>query len=113
MDHTPRNSLFDWLKKPEPELALAELERSTTPDAPMRLFMRIQTESGPRTVIASGVTVQAAMQIREALALAGHDAELVDQGTLRETVPERVKRKRLEKLPKLHMLDRTARFASG
>jgi hypothetical protein len=36
----------------------------------------------------------------------------VDQCSTKDTVPERVRRLRLEKLPKLHMLDRTARQAS-
>ena len=108
MDQSP--SLFNWLRKREPELDLAELERSTVPDAPMSLFMRIQTVDGPRTVVAAGVTLAAAMQISEALAQAGHYAEFVDQ-CARETVRERVRRKRLENLPQLHMLDRTARRA--
>jgi hypothetical protein len=111
MDQSPLGFLLDWLKKPEPELELAPLERSTVPGAPMSLFMRIQTADGPRTVIASGVTVAAASQISEVLAMAGHYAEFVDQCVTRDTVPERVRRERLEKLPKLHMLDRTARRA--
>jgi hypothetical protein len=111
MDQSPLGSLLDWLKKPEPEVELSPLERSTVPDAPMSLFMRIQTADGPRTMIASGVTVAAASQISEALALAGHYAEFVDQCSTKDTVPERVRRLRLEKLPKLHMLDRTARQA--
>ena len=112
MDQGPISSLFAWLKKPEPELELAHLERSTVPDAPMSLFMRIQTVDGPRTVVASGVTVAAASQISEALAQAGHYAEFVDQCGAKDSVPERVRRKRLANLPKLHMLDRTARQAS-
>jgi hypothetical protein len=111
MDQSPLGSLLDWLKKPEPELELSQLERSTVPDAPMSLFMRIQTADGPRTMIASGVTVAAASQISEALAQAGHYAEFVDQCATKDTVSERVRRMRLEKLPKLHMLDRTARQA--
>ena len=112
MDQSPLGSLFNWMKKPEPELELLQLERSTVPGAPMSLFMRIQTADGPRTLIASGVTVAAASQISEALALAGHYAEFVDQCSTKDTILERVRRKRLEKLPKLHMLDRTARQAS-
>ena len=111
MDQGPVFSLLHWLKKPEPELALAPLERSTAPDAPMSLFMRIQTVDGPRTAVASGVTLAAASQIAEALAQAGHYAEFVDQCAGKDTVPERVRRKRLEQLPKLHMLDRSARRA--
>jgi hypothetical protein len=112
MDQSLLGSLLAWMKKPEPELELLQLERSTVPGAPMSLFMRIQTADGPRTLIASGVTVGAASQISEALAQAGHYAEFVDQCSTKDTVLERVRRKRLEKLPKLHMLDRTARQAS-
>jgi hypothetical protein len=112
MDQSGFDVLLRWLKKPEPELELTHLERSTVPDAPMTLFMRIQTFNGPRTVVASGVTVATATQIREVLALDGHYAEFVDQGSSKDTIPERVWRKRLENLPKLHMLDRSARRAS-
>ncbi|HUO01701.1 MAG TPA: hypothetical protein VMU31_02905 [Rhizomicrobium sp.] len=111
MEQSPVSLLLGWLKKPEPELELAPLERSTVPDAPMSLFMRIQTVDGPRTVVASGVTVAAASLISEALAQAGHYAEFVDQCATKDTVPERVRRNRLENLPKVHMLDRTARRA--
>lgn len=111
MDQSPFAALFNWLRKPEPELELAALERSTNPDAPMSLFMRIQTLNGPRTVIASNVTAQAAQHISEVLALEGHYAEFVDQCSTKDTVPERARKKRLENLPKLHMLDRTARRA--
>ena len=109
MDQSGFDVLLRWLKKPEPEVELAHLERSTVPDAPMTLFMRVQTFNGPRTVIASGVTVATASQIREVMALSGHYAEFVDQGSCKDTVAERVRRKRLENLPKLHMLDRSAR----
>lgn len=108
-------SFLDWLRKPksEPAPELSELERSTTPDMPMSLFVRIQTFEGPRTIIASGVTVAAASQISEALAQAGHYAEFVDQCATRDTVRERVLRKKLERLPKLHALDRTARHIAN
>ena len=104
--------LFPWRTRREPEFALAPLERSTAPDAPMRLFMRIQTANGPRTVIASGVTVKTATEISESLMLEGHYAEFVDECVRRDTVSERVRRRRLETLPKLHMLDRSARSAA-
>jgi len=106
-------SFLSWLNQSEaePELPLAELERSTAPDALMSLFIRIQTVNGPRTVIASNVTVASAVLIGETLAQAGHHVEFVDQSTSRDTVRERVLRKKLEKLPKLAALDRTARHA--
>lgn len=73
-------------------------DRSTAPDAPMTLFMRIQTENGPRTVVASDITLAAASQISEALVLAGHYAQFVDQCSTAGTVAERVRRK-MEALP--------------
>jgi hypothetical protein len=111
MGHLP--SFLRWMNpsEAEPEVALAELERSTAPDAPMSLFVRIQTLNGPRTMIASGVTVASAVLIGEALAQAGHHVEFVDQCTNRDTVRERVLRRKLEKLPKLAAFDRTARHA--
>ena len=111
MGHVP--SFLRWMNssEAEPDVALADLERSTQPDAPMSLFIRIQTFNGPRTVIASGVTVASAVLIGEALAQAGHHVEFVDQCANRDTVRERVLRKKLEKLPKLAAFDRTARHA--
>ena len=111
MGHVP--SFLRWMNsvEAEPDVALADLERSTAPDAPMSLFIRVQTFNGPRTVIASGVTVASAVLIGEALAQAGHHVEFVDQSTNRYTVRERVLRKKLEKLPKLAAFDRTARHA--
>lgn len=96
-------------KRFAPEAELTPLERSTQPDALMSLFMRVQTIDGPRTVIASNVTVAAASRISEALALAGHYAEFVDQCSRRESIPELVVRRKRERLPKIHQLDRTAR----
>jgi hypothetical protein len=111
LGHVP--SFLSWMnpREAEPDVALADLERSTAPDALMSLFIRIQTFNGPRTVIASGVTVASAGLIGEVLAQAGHHVEFVDQSTSRDTVRERVLRKKLEKLPKLAAFDRTARLA--
>ncbi|HWF64160.1 MAG TPA: hypothetical protein VN685_06075 [Rhizomicrobium sp.] len=111
MGHLP--SFLRWANpvEVEPDVALADLERSTAPDALMSLFIRIQTFNGPRTVIASGVTVASAVLIGEVLAQAGHHVEFVDQCASRDTVRERVLRKKLEKLPKLAAFDRTARHA--
>lgn len=104
-------SLFSrWLGKAnaEPDLALSPLERSTLPDAPMTLFMRIQTRNGPHTVIASGVTLAAASQISEAMELAGHHVEFVDQCNSTRTVTQRVARKELEYKLRTPRFDRMA-----
>lgn len=110
MDQSP--ALFRrWLNMSAPEVKLTKLERSTTPDALMSLFMRIQTVEGPRTLIASGITVATASRISEALALSGHYAEFVDQCSNRETVVEHVQRNKRELLPKIHQLDQSVRHA--
>ena len=57
----------------------APRERSTFRDAPMTLFLRIETERGPRTVIASGLSLEAASDIADAITEAGHYAEFVDE----------------------------------
>src|SRR5262249_28421078 len=55
------------------------LERSSHPDADVTLFLRIETSSGPRTIISSGMPLSAASAIAEALTEAGHYAHYVDQ----------------------------------
>jgi len=55
------------------------LERSSHPDAEVTLFLRIETASGPRTIISSGMPLSAASAIAEALTEAGHYAHYVDQ----------------------------------
>jgi hypothetical protein len=55
------------------------LERRSQPEALMTLFLRIQTERGPRTVISSGVTLEVASEIAQEMAAAGHFAAFVDQ----------------------------------
>ena len=112
MDH-PFNLLSRWWNKPEPGPELSDLERSTAPDAPMTLFMCIQTEDGPRTVIAPHVTLATAAQISESLAAAGHYAEFVDQRASRENIAERLLRKKLERRFKLHELDKIALHLAG
>jgi len=109
-------SLFSrWLGKAnaESEFALAPLERSTLPDAPMTLFLRIQTRNGPHTVIASGVTLAAASQISEAMELAGHHVEFVDQCAATRTIPQRVRRKELEQKLRAPRFNRVAFPAAG
>lgn len=114
LDQRPLSLFSRWLNKPEPGPELSDLERSTAPDAPMTLFMRIQTEDGPRTVIAPHVSLAMASQISESLAAAGHYAEFVDQCASRENIPERLLRKKLERRFKLQELNKIAlRLASA
>jgi hypothetical protein len=56
-----------------------ELERSTSPCAPMSLILRFETEAGPRTVIASGIPLAHASDIAWEMEKAGHYAQFVDQ----------------------------------
>lgn len=55
------------------------LERSTQPEARMTLFLRIQTERGPRTLISSGVPLAVASEIVQEITAAGHFAAFVDE----------------------------------
>jgi hypothetical protein len=112
MDH-PFNLFSRLWNKPEPGPELSELERSTAPDAPMTLFMRIQTEDGPRTVIAPHVSLAMAAQISESLAAAGHYAQFVDQCAYKENIAERLLRKNLERRFKLRELDKIALRLAG
>ena len=75
----------------------AVLERSSHPDTGVTLFLRIETGSGPRTIVTSGLALSAASAIAEALTEAGHYAEYVDQ---RPQLPmhERVARKKYERI---------------
>ena len=70
-------------------------ERSTFPGAPMTLFLRIETERGPRTVIASGLSLEAASDIADAIAEAGHYAEFVDECP-HESLADLLSRKKYE-----------------
>src|SRR4051812_31702605 len=56
-----------------------ELERSTSPGAPMSLLLRFETEAGPRTIIASGIPLAHASDIAWEMEKAGHHARFVDQ----------------------------------
>lgn len=71
------------------------LERSSHPDTDVTLFLRIETTSGPRTVISSGMPLSAASAIAEALSEAGHYAEYVDQRP-QLSLRDRVARKKYE-----------------
>src|SRR3954466_10246882 len=56
-----------------------DLERRTNPYAPMNLMLRFETESGPRTIIASGIPLAHASDIAWEMEKAGHYAQFVDQ----------------------------------
>ena len=56
-----------------------EAARSTRPDAPMQLVLRFMTETGPRTIIASGIPLQVASEITAEMMRAGHFAQYVDE----------------------------------
>ena len=71
------------------------VERSSHPDTEVTLFLRIETEAGPRTIITSGLALSAASAIADALTEAGHYAEYVDQRP-QVAMRERVARKRYE-----------------
>jgi len=78
---------------PVPEL---ELDRRTAPDARMNLVLRFATESGPRTIIASGVALSIAADIAREMEKAGHFAQFIDQLPL-VPMAERIKRPKAEK----------------
>jgi hypothetical protein len=96
---SPLRNLISHLH-PAPALDIAAektpLARSTAPDAPMTLFVRIQTERGPRTIISSGLTLSVASEIAQAMAAAGHFADFVDQCPA-ISVPERLARQRYDR----------------
>ena len=52
---------------------------SGAPDAPMNLLLRFETNSGPRTVVACGVSRQVAAEIAEVMERCGQHARFVDR----------------------------------
>ncbi len=52
---------------------------SGAPDAPMNLLLRFETNSGPRTVVACGVSRQVAAEIAEVMERCGQYARFVDR----------------------------------
>jgi len=52
---------------------------SAAPDAPMNLLLRFETSSGPRTVVACGVSRQVAAEIAELMERCGQHARFVDR----------------------------------
>ena len=58
-----------------------QIERSTCAFTPMNLLLRFETAHGPRTVVASSVSLQTAREIASAMIEAGHHAEIVDRCT--------------------------------
>jgi hypothetical protein len=69
-------------------------ERRTCPDAVMDLMLRFETERGPRTLVAPGVSLALASEIADAMIQAGHYAEMVDH-TPAFTVAQHVARRKL------------------
>ena len=59
----------------------------------MNLMLRFETERGPRTVVAPGLTLAQAREIADAMMLAGHYAEMVDH-TPAFTVAQHVARRK-------------------
>ena len=51
----------------------------SSPDAPMHLLLRFETANGPRTVIASSVPRQVAVDIRDVMLRHGQHAEFIDR----------------------------------
>jgi len=80
--HHVQNILARWATEhdtvPMPEADDAS-HRSTNPDALMELVLRFTTDSGPRTIIASGVPLKVASAITQEMLCAGHFAEYSDQ----------------------------------
>lgn len=73
---------MDMLGKPRPadeKQELLEVERSTSPDAPMNLLLRFDTANGPRTVIACSVSLATAREIADTMSRAGQHAEFIDR----------------------------------
>ena len=77
---------------------LLDVERSTTPTAPMNLLLRFETVNGPRTVIASSVPLQTAREVADAMIRAGQHAEFVDRCTAL-SIADRLMMKTLQQLP--------------
>ena len=73
------------------------LARSSHPDTEVTLFLRIETGSGPRTIVTSGLALSAASAIAEALTEAGHYAEYVDQRP-QLSMHDRVMQKKYERM---------------
>ena len=79
--HLVQNILTRWATQHDIEAApQAEKvsHRSTHPDAPMQMVLRFTTDSGPRTIIASGVPLRVASAITLEMLRAGHFAEYAD-----------------------------------
>jgi hypothetical protein len=65
----------------------------------MDVMLRFETERGPRTVIAPGLSLLQAREIADAMIQAGHYAELVDHAPA-FTVAEHIVRRNSNLVPK-------------
>jgi len=84
---------------PSPEDDVEVLERSNAPTAPTNLLLRFETANGPRTVIASSVSLNMAREVTEAMIKAGHYAEHIDR-CQPASVADHIVMKKLEQLRK-------------
>jgi hypothetical protein len=84
---------------PGPKDDVEILERSNAPTAPTNLLLRFETANGPRTVIASSVSLKMAREVIEAMIKAGHYAEHIDR-CQPASVADHIVMKKLEQLRK-------------
>ena len=89
--------MLSKLRPDEDRHELLEVERSTSPDAPMNLLLRFDTANGPRTVIACSVPLATAREIADTMKRAGQHAEFVDR-CAPLSIADRVMMKKLEDL---------------
>src|SRR4051812_43418647 len=73
--------LHAWRRPPllEPVAVEKDFRHSTSPEAQMELLLRFDTANGPRTIVASGVSLSVASEITQAMIQAGHFADFRDQ----------------------------------
>ena len=96
-----KNILRRWAAQPNRAGSETEedFRRRTEPNAPMTLLLRFMTESGPRTIIATGIPLRIAAEIEREMMRAGHYADYIDEFP-RLTMAERIKRLKLERAAK-------------
>lgn len=73
-----------------------DFRRRTEPNAPTTMLLRFMTESGPRTIVATGIPLRIAADIEREMMRAGHFADHVDEFP-RLTMAERIKRLKVER----------------
>jgi hypothetical protein len=95
---TIKNILGHWSKQAASQENSTEEDcpRRTAPDAPMTLLLRIKTEAGPRTVVATGIPLMVASDVAREMLRAGHFADYIDECP-RLSVADQLKRRKLER----------------